>query len=166
MKNIYKSWDENLFNTYIRDFKLKNNKPIKNLSKGMRKKLEIITALSHHPKLLILDEPTSGLDPVVRSEVLDLFLKFVKDDEHTILLSTHITTDLEHVADQIIFIDNGKIEFISPAKYPFELLVASVQTAFTVFISSPLLKITSSQVEYINFPSFVSTCNPAAIDMS
>ncbi len=114
MKNIYKSWDENLFNTYIRDFKLKNNKPIKNLSKGMRKKLEIITALSHHPKLLILDEPTSGLDPVVRSEVLDLFLKFVKDDEHTILLSTHITTDLEHVADQIIFIDNGKILLDKP----------------------------------------------------
>ena len=75
----------------------------------MRKKFEIATALSHHPKLLILDEPTSGLDPVVRNEVLDIFLKFIADEEHTILLSTHITSDLEHIADNIIFIDNGQI---------------------------------------------------------
>ena len=75
----------------------------------MNKKLEIIAALSHKPKLLILDEPTSGLDPVVRNEVLDIFLDFVQDPEHTILLSTHITSDLEHIADKIIFIDNGKI---------------------------------------------------------
>ncbi len=77
----------------------------------MRKKFEIATALSHHPKLLILDEPTSGLDPVVRNEVLDIFLKFIADEEHTILLSTHITSDLEHIADNIIFIDNGQIIF-------------------------------------------------------
>lgn len=75
----------------------------------MRKKLEIATALAHHPKLLILDEPTSGLDPIVRNEVLDIFLKFISDEEHTILLSTHITSDLEHIADKIIFIDKGQI---------------------------------------------------------
>ena len=79
------------------------------MSKGMRKKLEIATALSHHPKLLILDEPTSGLDPVVRNEVLDIFLDFIQDEEHTILLSTHITSDLEHIADKIIFINQGKV---------------------------------------------------------
>ena len=78
------------------------------MSKGMRKKLEIITAISHKPKLLILDEPTSGLDPVVRSEVLEIFQKFIENEEHSILLSTHITSDLEHIADEIIFIDKGK----------------------------------------------------------
>ena len=108
MKDIYKNWDEEMFNNYLNDFKL-NNKQIKTMSKGMRKKLEIATALSHHPKLLILDEPTSGLDPVVRNEVLDIFLNFIQDEEHTILLSTHITSDLEHIADKIIFIDKGKI---------------------------------------------------------
>lgn len=108
MKGIFKNWDSELFFRYLDEFKLTKNKNIKSMSKGMRKKLEIATALSHHPKLLLLDEPTSGLDPIVRNEVLDIFLKFIKDDEHTILFSTHITSDLEHIADQIIFIDNGR----------------------------------------------------------
>ncbi len=109
MKDIYKNWDQDLYFKYMKDFDLPLDKVIKSFSKGMRKKLEIATALSHHPKLLILDEPTSGLDPVVRNEVLDIFMNFIQDDEHTILLSTHITSDLEHIADKIIFIDNGKI---------------------------------------------------------
>ncbi len=109
MKNIYKNWDENLFNKYLNDFKIANNKKIKTLSKGMRKKLEIATALAHHPKLLILDEPTSGLDPVIRDDILEIFMNFINDEEHTILLSTHITSDLEQIADKIIFIDKGKI---------------------------------------------------------
>lgn len=109
MKGVYKKWDSKLYFDYLKDFDIPLNKQIKTLSKGMRKKLEIATALSHHPKLLILDEPTSGLDPVVRREVLDIFLKFISDDEHTILLSTHITSDLEHIADSIVFIDNGKV---------------------------------------------------------
>ena len=109
MKNIYKKWDEELFKKYLNDFGLNLNKQIKTMSKGMRKKLEIATSLSHHPKLLILDEPTSGLDPVVRNEVLDIFLDFIQHEEHTILLSTHITSDLEHIADKIIFINKGKI---------------------------------------------------------
>lgn len=109
MKDIYKNWDKQLYYKYLKEFNLPEKKQIKTLSKGMRKKLEIATALAHHPKLLILDEPTSGLDPIVRNEVLDIFLKFIKDEEHTILLSTHITSDLEHIADKIIFIDNGKI---------------------------------------------------------
>ena len=109
MKDIYKKWDEELFKKYLNDFGLNINKQIKTMSKGMRKKLEIATSLSHHPKFLILDEPTSGLDPVVRNEVLDIFLDFIQDEEHTILLSTHITSDLEHIADKIIFINKGKI---------------------------------------------------------
>ncbi len=109
MKDIYKNWDSELYLNYLSEFKLPIDKKIKELSKGMRKKLEIAVALSHKPKLLILDEPTSGLDPVVRSEVLDIFLKFIEDEEHTILLSTHITSDLEHIADEIIFIDKGSV---------------------------------------------------------
>ena len=109
MKSIYKNWDSDLYFSYLKEFDLPENKTIKSLSKGMRKKLEIVSALAHKPKLLILDEPTSGLDPVIRSEVLDIFLKFIEDDEHSILLSTHITSDLEHIADKIVFIDEGKI---------------------------------------------------------
>ena len=110
MKDIYKNWDTDLFYKYLLDFNIKDNQILKTMSKGMRKKVEIATALSHHPKLLILDEATSGLDPIVRNDVLDLFLNFIEDEEHTIIMSTHITSDLEHIADYIIFIDKGKVE--------------------------------------------------------
>ena len=109
MKNIYKNWDEKLFKEYLQKFNLINNIPIKSLSKGMKKKLEIATSLAHNPKLLILDEPTSGLDPIVRGEVLDIFREFMENDEHSILISSHITSDLENIADYIVLIDNGKI---------------------------------------------------------
>lgn len=109
MRDIYKNWDSNIYDQYLSNFQLPKSKMIKNFSKGMRKKLEIATALSHHPKLLILDEATSGLDPVVRGEVLDIFLDFIQDENHTILFSTHITSDLEHIADYIVFLDKGKI---------------------------------------------------------
>ena len=110
LKSIYKNWDTQVFQDYIKRFNLDYKKTIKNMSKGMKKKLEIACALAHHPKLLILDEPTSGLDPVVRSEVLDLFQEFMESDSHTILISSHITSDLERIADQIILIDKGKIQ--------------------------------------------------------
>lgn len=109
MRGIAKNWDTELYYNYLKEFSLPLDKPLKALSKGMRKKLEIATALSHHPDILILDEATSGLDPVVRNEILDIFLNFIQDENHTIILSTHITTDLEHVADKIVFIDQGKI---------------------------------------------------------
>lgn len=109
MKDIYKNWDSELFFNYLKEFGINEKQVLKKLSKGMKKKVEIATALSHHPKLLILDEPTSGLDPIVRNEVLDIFLNFIQDDEHSILLSTHITTDLEHIADNIVFIDHGRL---------------------------------------------------------
>ena len=109
MKNIYRNWDSPLFYRYLDSFSIKKDQNLKTMSKGMRKKVEIATALSHHPKLLILDEPTSSLDPIVRNEVLDIFLNFIQDEEHTVLLSSHITSDLEHIADQIIFIDKGKV---------------------------------------------------------
>jgi len=111
MKNTYKTWDNALFNQYLRKFKIPENKIIKELSKGMRAKLEIATALGHKPKLLILDEATSGLDPVIRNEILDIFLDFIQDEENSILISSHITTDLEKVADYITFIHDGNIIF-------------------------------------------------------
>lgn len=109
MKDIYKNWDSDLYFNYLKKFDIPLGKKIKDLSKGMRKKLEIITALVHKPKILILDEPTSGLDPVVRDEILDMFLDFIQDENNTILLSSHITSDLEHIADRIVFVDHGKL---------------------------------------------------------
>ena len=109
MNPLYKNWDPGLFYNLLERFSIPKNKTIKTLSKGMRKKLEIAAALAHHPKFLLLDEPTSGLDPVVRKEVLDVFLDFIQDEEHTILLSTHITSDLEHIADYILFLNHGQI---------------------------------------------------------
>lgn len=111
MRDVYEQWDSSLFYDYLGRFGIDPGKKIKELSKGMRKKLEILTALSHHPKLLILDEPTSGLDPVVRNEILDIFQDFILDEECSILLSTHITSDLEHIADYLAFIDSGKLLF-------------------------------------------------------
>lgn len=114
MKNIYNTWDEKLYFDYIKKFKLSDNKMIKEYSSGMKMKLKIAVALSHHPKLLILDEPTSGLDPVARNDILDIFQDFISDDEHGIFVSSHITSDLEHIADYITFINNGEIIFTKP----------------------------------------------------
>lgn len=110
MKEFYKNWDEEKYNKLLKQFGLPSDKLIKDFSSGMKMKLKIATAISHNPKLLILDEPTSGLDPVVRNEILDIFRKYIEEDEtRSILLSSHITTDLEHISDYIIFIDKGKI---------------------------------------------------------
>ncbi len=109
MKDSHKKWDSDLYFKYLTDFSLPKKNQIKTFSKGMRKKLEIATALAHHPKLLILDEPTSGLDPIARNEVIDIFQEFIQNEECSILLSSHITTDLEHIADYITFINNGEI---------------------------------------------------------
>lgn len=109
MNSMYDKWDSNKYIDYLNKFKLPLNKCIKEYSSGMLMKLKIITALSHNPKLLILDEPTSGLDPIARSEILDLFQEFIESDEHSILVSSHITSDLEHIADYIIFINEGEI---------------------------------------------------------
>lgn len=111
MKDTFHNWDGTAFEEYVKTFGLSMGQKIKEMSKGMRKKLEIATALAHHPKLLLLDEPTGNLDPVVRSEILEIFLQFIQDEGNTVLLSTHITSDLEYIADQIIFMDNGEIIF-------------------------------------------------------
>lgn len=109
MEGIYTQWDNALFQKYLEDFHLPVKQKIKNYSRGMTMKLAIAVALSHHPQLLILDEATSGLDPIMRDEMLDVFLEFVQEESHSILLSSHITSDLEKVADYITFIHNGKL---------------------------------------------------------
>ncbi len=109
MQGLYANWDNDLFKKYLNDFRLLPGQKIKSYSRGMTMKLAVAAALSHHPQLLILDEATSGLDPIMRDDMLDVFLEFVQDENHSILLSSHITSDLEKIADYITFIHNGKL---------------------------------------------------------
>lgn len=113
-KDVYTAWDEDLYFSYIQRFDLPQNKKIKAFSKGMKVKLSFAVALAHHPKFLVLDEATSGLDPVMRDEILDILQEFIQDEEHTVLLSSHITSDLEKIADYIAFIHKGNILFSKP----------------------------------------------------
>lgn len=106
---LYKSWDENMFKKYLKIFQLPENKKIKELSKGMKMKFSLAVALSHNAKLLIMDEPTSGLDPIVRNELLDILSELIQDENKSIFFSTHITSDLDKVADYITFIHDGGI---------------------------------------------------------
>ena len=99
MKNTYRNWDEEIYSNYIKDFGLPDKKPFKDYSRGMKMKLAIAVALSHHAKLLILDEATSGLDPIVRDEILDIFLDFTRHENHSILISSHIVSDLEKLCE-------------------------------------------------------------------
>ena len=109
--NIYSAWDERKFFSLLEKMSLPTDKKIKEFSKGMKMKLSIAAALSHNSKLLILDEATSGLDPVVRDDILDMFLEFVQDENNSVMVSSHITSDLEKVADYIVFIHKGKVVF-------------------------------------------------------
>ena len=109
LSRVYKGWDKGLFTDYLDKFGLAGTKDIKELSRGMRMKLSLAAALAHRPCLLLLDEATAGLDPVVRDEILDEFLAFVSDEDHGILISSHITSDLEKVADYIAYLHQGSL---------------------------------------------------------
>lgn len=115
MKDIiapfYTQWNENTFNNYLKTFGLKPNYVIKKLSKGMKMQFSIALALSHNADLIIMDEPTAGLDPIIRREVLDILYNVIQDEKKSVFLSTHITTDLEKIADYITYIKNGKLVF-------------------------------------------------------
>lgn len=109
LKDIYKEWNTETYKRYLERFSLPERKKIGQFSKGMKMKLQIATALSHNAKLLVMDEATTGLDPVVRNEILEIFLEYLQDENHSILMSSHITSDLEKIADSVTFIDRGKI---------------------------------------------------------
>lgn len=109
MKSSFVNWDENYFYELLQKLSVPTNKKCREFSRGMKMKMQIAMALSHKPKLLILDEATNGLDPAVRDEVLDLFNEFTRDESHSILISSHIVSDLEKICDYIAFLDNGKL---------------------------------------------------------
>ena len=108
-KSFYKEWNEELYNSLCDRFEIDQNKKFKHLSVGMKVKYSVAVAMSHNPKLLILDEPTSGLDPAARDDLVLLFQEFIEDGQHSILFSTHITSDLEKCADYITYIKQGEI---------------------------------------------------------
>ncbi|HIX63784.1 MAG TPA: ABC transporter ATP-binding protein [Candidatus Mediterraneibacter colneyensis] len=112
LSKVYKNWDAALFTEYLQRFSLPEKKKIRKLSTGMKVKLEFAAALSHHPKLLILDESTSGLDPVFRDEILEILREFTENEDHAVLMSSHITSDLDKIADYIAYLHNGKMQFI------------------------------------------------------
>ena len=109
LRYIFKEWNSETFKSYLDRFQLPFKKKFGQFSKGMKMKLQIAAALSHGAKLLIMDEATTGLDPVVRNEILDIFMEYLQNEDHSILMSSHITSDLEKIADSVTFIDKGKI---------------------------------------------------------
>lgn len=111
LNGVYKSWDSSLYRHYLEKFKIPPKKQIGSFSKGMKMKLSIICAMAHRPKLLILDEATTGLDPVVRDGILDMFLEFIQDEECSVFFSSHITSDIQKIADYVVLIHQGRIIF-------------------------------------------------------
>ncbi len=109
MKVTFENWNQDAYESYLNLFKLPPKKKFKEFSRGMKMKLGIAVALSHDAKLLILDEATSGLDPVIRDEILDIFCEFTRDETHSILISSHIVSDLEKICDYIAFLHKGKL---------------------------------------------------------
>ena len=109
LSDVFENWNKQTYFNYLDRFALPRKKNIGSFSKGMKMKLQIATALSHNAQLLIMDEATTGLDPVVRNEILDIFMEYLQDENNSILLSSHITSDLEKIADMVTFIDKGKI---------------------------------------------------------
>ena len=143
-KSIYQGWDENYFYSSLSNFGIDNGKKIGDYSKGMQKMLSIVIAMSHSPELLILDEPTSSLDPVKRSEVLEKFQEYIENGERSIVFSSHITTDIEHICDHVVFINKGNLIFASPT---IELLYENCIVRCTSEIFNKLNK--SNMIAYL-----------------
>lgn len=146
IKGFYSQWDSEQFAAYLKRFKLPPDKRVKDLSRGMKLRLMLAVAMSHNAKLLILDEPTSGLDPVARGELLDILREYISDGEKSVFFSTHITSDLEKIADYITLIDNGKM-FFTGAKDDLEtyfLIVKGGADDLTDSLKSQLIGLSSN----------------------
>ena len=141
MSGIYPGWEEDVFFSNLERFGLPKNRKIKAYSRGMKMKLSIAIALSHGAELLLLDEPTSGLDPIIRDEILDIFLDFIQDETHSIFVSTHIVEDLEKIADYITFIHKGRIILSEEKDTLLErfVILKGPKEGFAAFESSELI---------------------------
>ena len=109
MRGIYTHWDDEVLGGFMRRFALPEDKAVRHYSRGMKMKLAIAAAMSHHAKLLLLDEATSGLDPVVRDDILDVFNEYTRQENHSVLISSHIVSDLEKICDYVVFIHKGNV---------------------------------------------------------
>lgn len=150
----YENWDSKSFYSYLDKFKLDIDKKVEELSRGMKIKLMLAIALSHDAKILILDEPTSGLDPVMRDELVDMILDFMEDEDHTVLFSTHITQDLDRIADFIVFIDEGKIIF-EGTKDEFYDKFLLIKGGLDDYEKIKNLKILGQKISKVNFEALV-----------
>ena len=141
MSGIYPGWEEDVFFSNLEQFGLPKNRKIKAYSRGMKMKLSIAIALSHGAEFLLLDEPTSGLDPIIRDEILDIFLDFIQDETHSIFVSTHIVEDLEKIADYITFIHKGRIILSEEKDTLLErfVILKGPKEGFAAFESSELI---------------------------
>ena len=120
MANTYRNWEPDTYEVYLQRFGLPRNKAFKDFSRGMKMKLAIAAALSHEPRLLVLDEATGGLDPIVRDEILDIFNDFTRDESHSVLISSHIVSDLEKICDYIAFLHRGRLMFVEEKDLLYE----------------------------------------------
>lgn len=150
----YENWDEKSFYGYLDKFNLDRDKKVEELSRGMKIKLMLAIALSHQAKILILDEPTSGLDPAMRDELVDIVLDFMENEDHTVLFSTHITQDLDRIADFIVFIDDGKIVY-EGSKDEFYDKFLLIKGGLDDYERIKNLKILGQKMSKVNFEALV-----------
>ena len=150
----YDRWDADTYYAYLDKFRLEKEKKVCELSRGMKIKLMLAVALSHQAKILILDEPTSGLDPAMRDELVDMILDFMEDPDHTVLFSTHITQDLDRIADYIVFIDQGKIVFEGPKDEFYDKFLL-IKGGLDDFEKIKNLKIYGQKKTKVNFEALV-----------
>lgn len=161
MEGIYSEWEWPAYRKFLEQFELPADKKIKDFSKGMKVKLAFAVALSHKAELLILDEATSGLDPIIRDDILDMLIDFVQDENHSVLVSSHITSDLEKVADYITFIHKGKLVF----SYPKDDLVDNygiVSCGAAVFDTMDKSEVVAYRKEEFQYKILVKDRNKAA----